>query len=214
MSVPAPVLTPQLAVAVDDGVSGASGVVRQVIDGLLRLADDPDRLRSAADLVTTRLPWCAPMWHVLAAAGATDPVLALRSLRERLDVEVDRSVAAALKLLSGRGCAVRAAPGSALVAAVLATLPAPTGTPREVVGLCGADGIGPAEILNIVGTRGLAATVPTIVVATSVKLVPQEAFQRLAAPGFERVPLRLFEAVVLDGEVLPPAEAGRRAAAG
>jgi hypothetical protein len=35
----------------------------------------------------------------------------------------------------------------------------------------------------------------------------------VGAPGFERVELGLFEAVVLDGEVLTPAEAGLRAAA-
>jgi hypothetical protein len=46
-----------------------------------------------------------------------------------------------------------------------------------------------------------------------VKLVPQAAFGRRGAPGFEKVALGLFEAVVLDGEVVPPAEAGRRAIA-
>jgi len=98
------------------------------------------------------------------------------------------------------------------VGAILAALPPPSGPPTGVVGLAGADGLGSAELLNITGTRDLAAAVPTIVVATSAKVVPDEAFERLGAPGFERVPLELFESVVLDGEVLTPAEAGRRAA--
>jgi hypothetical protein len=203
-------LTSRLAAALADGASGATGVARQVIDGLVELADDGDRLRAAADLLAVRLPWCAPMWHVVRAACATDPQCALRSLRERLDFDVDRSVATAVKLLAERGCVVRAAPGSALVGAVLGALAEPAGA-AEVVGLAGADAVGPTAVLNIAGTRALADAVPTIIVATSVKLVPQEAFGRLGASGFEQVPLGLFEVVVLDGEVVTPAEAGRRA---
>jgi hypothetical protein len=99
--------------------------------------------------------------------------------------------------------------------AAYATRPAlaqPAGT-GGVVGLAGADAVGPIAVLNIAGTRDLAGAVPTIIVATSVKLVPQEAFGRLGAPGFEQVALGLFEAVVLDGEVVSPAEVGRRATA-
>jgi hypothetical protein len=206
-----PVLTSRLVAAVEDETSGATGVVRQVIDGLLALAGESDRLRAAADLLAAQLPWCAPMWHVVRAAHATCPVFALRSLRSRLDSDVDRSVAGAARLVTERGCAVRAAPGSALVSAVLEAVAAPA-RPGGVAGLAGADGLGPTAVLNVVGTRDLACAVPTIVVTTSVKLVPGEAFQRLGAPGFERVPLWLFEAVVLDGEVLTPTEAGRRAA--
>ena len=62
------------------------------------------------------------------------------------------------------------------------------------------------------GTGELAVRAPTVIVTTSVKLVPEEAFQRLGAPGFERVPLSRFDTVVIDGEALPPVEAGRRAA--
>jgi hypothetical protein len=204
-------LTSRLAAAIEDDTAGATGVVRQVIDGLLELTDDRDRLRTTADLVAGRLPWCAPMWHVVRAAYATSPRPALRSLRERLDLDVDRSVATAVKLLTERHCAVRAAPGSALVGAVLETLEKPAES-VGVVGLAGADAMGPTAMLNIVGTRDLARAVPTVIVATSVKLVPQEAFGRLGAPGFEQVALGLFEAVVLDGEVVTPAEAGRRAA--
>ncbi len=206
-----PMLTSQLAVAVEDDSSGATGVVRQVIDGLLELVDDPLRLRATVDHLTARLPWCAPMWHVERAAYATAPALALRLLREQLDVNVDRSVAAAVKLLTERGCAVRTAPGSALVGAVLDALPAPT-TPGWV-GLVGADALGPTAVLNIVGTRDLACAVPTVIVTTSQKLVPEQPFQRLGAAGFEQVPLGLFEMVVLDGELLTPADVSRRAAA-
>jgi hypothetical protein len=208
----APTLTSRLTAAVDDDTSGATEVVRQVIDGLLELAADQDRLRATADLLTTRLPWCAPMWHVVRAAHATSPALALRSLRDRVDFDADRSVATAVKLVAERDRAVRAAPGSGLVGAVLAALEEPAGA-GGVIGLAGADALGPTAMLNIAGTRDLAGAMPTIIVATSLKLVPQEAFQRVGAPGFERVELGLFEAVVLDGEVLTPAEAGLRAAA-
>jgi hypothetical protein len=55
--------------------------------------------------------------------------------------------------------------------------------------------------------------VPTLVVISGVKLVPAAAFARLAAPGFEAVPLAAVDAVALGGELVGPAEAGRRAAA-
>jgi hypothetical protein len=202
-------LTPYLAAAVADDRSGATGVVRQVLDGLLALADDQRRLRAAVDLLTARLPWCGPMWQVVGAAHAPDPMCALRSLRERLDLDVERSVATAVRLLTERGCAVRAAPGSGLVDAVLAALPQAAGS--AMVGVAGVDAVGPSAVLNVAGTGDLARALPTIIVATSVKLVPQEVFWTLGAPGFERVELGLFEAVVLDGEVLTPAETGRRA---
>jgi hypothetical protein len=208
----APMLTSRLVAALEDDVSGATGVVRQVIDGLSGLVGDRDQLRATADLVASRLPWCGPMWQVVRAAYATDPVLALGSLRERMDYDVDRSIATTVKLLAERGCPVRTAPGSALVGAVLDALAHPTRA-GAVVGLAGADALGPTEVLNIVGTRDLAGAVPTTIIATSLKLLPEQAFQRLHAPGFERIPLRMFEAVVLDGEVLTPAEVGQRAAA-
>jgi hypothetical protein len=80
-----------------------------------------------------------------------------------------------------------------------------------VVGVVGADAIGPGALLNATGTRELAAQLPTLVVATGVKLVPGEVFGRLGGPGFEVVPLAAAAAVVVGGEVLSPAEAGRRA---
>ena len=80
-----------------------------------------------------------------------------------------------------------------------------------VVGVVGADAIGPEALLNADGTRGLADQVPTLVVATAVKLVPAEVFGRLGGAGFEVVPLEALAAVVVGGEVLSPTQAGRRA---
>ncbi len=204
-------LTPPLVAAVQDVSSGATAIARQVIDGLLDLAPDQERLCAAAGLVADQLPWCAPMWHVLHAARSERPQPALRALRDRLDFDVDRSVATAAKLLTERSRPIQAMPGSDLVAAVLRALPQPAGA--GVVGLVGADAIGPTEMLNVVGTGTLAGTAPTVIVTTSVKLVPEEAFRRLGAPGFERVPLHRFDLVVIDGEVLTPIEAGERASA-
>jgi hypothetical protein len=81
-----------------------------------------------------------------------------------------------------------------------------------VVAVVGADAIGPAALLNAAGTGELAGRLPTLVVATAVKLVPAEVFAGLGGPGFEAVPLEAVTAVVLGPEVLSPAEAGRRAA--
>jgi hypothetical protein len=209
----APMLTSRLTAAVEDQTSGATGVVRQVIDGLSELVAEPERLRATAGIVAAELPWCAPMWHVVRAANAPDPAVALNLLREKTEFDVDRSVAVTVKLLTERGGTVRTAPGSALVGAVLDALPRQSRSDAAVTGLVGADALGPGAVLNVAGTADLARTVPTIVVMTSLKLVPAEVFQRLGADGFERIDLPLFEAVVLDGEVLTPAEAGCRAAA-
>jgi hypothetical protein len=83
---------------------------------------------------------------------------------------------------------------------------------RPVVGVVGADAIGPEALLNADGTRELAGRVPTLVVATAVKLVPAGVFGRLGGAGFEVLPLEALAAVVIGPEVLSPAEAGRRAA--
>src|SRR5215211_934915 len=82
-----------------------------------------------------------------------------------------------------------------------------------VMGLVGADAVGPGAILNAAGTRELAGRLPTLVVATAIKLVPGEVFGRLAGPGFEVVPLQEVAAVVVGAEVLAPGDAGRRAEA-
>jgi hypothetical protein len=94
-----------------------------------------------------------------------------------------------------------------------AARPGPGGEVRPVVGLVGADAIGPKALLNAAGTGELAARLPTLVVATAIKLLPAEGFARLAGPGFEAVPLRAVAAVVVGPAVLSPAEAGELAAA-
>jgi hypothetical protein len=91
-------------------------------------------------------------------------------------------------------------------------VPSPSTAPADpVVGLVGADAIGPGALLNAVGTRELVGRVPTLVVATAVKLVPAEVFGRLGGEGFEVAPLKAVAAVVVGAEVLSPTEAGRRA---
>jgi hypothetical protein len=80
-----------------------------------------------------------------------------------------------------------------------------------VAGVVGADAIGPTALLNADGTRELAGRVPTLVVATAVKLVPAAVFGRLGGPGFEVVPLEALAAVVVGSELLSPAQAGHRA---
>ena len=101
---------------------------------------------------------------------------------------------------------------SSLVARVLAEVGGAPSSSAPSVAVVGADGIGPGAFLNAAGTGELAARLPTLVVATAVKLVPGEVFGRLSGPGFEVVPLTAVAAVVVGGEVLSPAEAGRRAA--
>jgi hypothetical protein len=81
-----------------------------------------------------------------------------------------------------------------------------------VVGVVGADAIGPDGMLNAAGTRELAERLPTLAVATAVKLVPAPVFGRLGGAGFEVVPLEALAAVVVGNEVLSPTDAGRRAA--
>ena len=73
-------LTPRLAAAVQDDSAGATGVVRQVVDGLLALPGDHGRLRATADLLVAELPWCGAMWQVVRAVHAADPGAALRDL--------------------------------------------------------------------------------------------------------------------------------------
>jgi hypothetical protein len=213
---PVPVLSPRLAAAVADRTSGASGVARQVIDGLLEFAGEPALLRSTAERLPGLFPGYASMWHIAHAARTHDPAGALRAIRDQLDFAVGRSVAVAIKLVLDRGVGVRTAPSSALVKAVVAALPPgradnPAWT-GPTIGLAGADAISPTTVLNIRGTLALARDVPTIVVTTALKLVPEHVFARLGSPLFERVPLASFEAVVLDGDLLSPDEAAQRAA--
>jgi hypothetical protein len=192
--------------------AGATGVARLAIAGLVEIADDRGALERAAAMLSARLPGYAPIWHIDNAVHEDEPVAALSRIREELDEAVDKSVAAAARWVADRGGAVAVAPSSSIVGRVLARLG------REpddgaAIGLAGADAIGPDEVLNIKGTADLADRLPTLVVTTSLKLVPADVFARLGAPVFERIPLRAFAAVALDGEILDPEDAGRRAAA-
>jgi len=220
--------TPMLSLLPTGLPSGATGVARRVLDGLTEVVDDHRLLQALADALLDTHPGYGSMWHIARAAYADDPGPALREIRERLDIDVDRSVTVAIKMLLERGGAVRTAPSSSLVKAVVAALPAgsvdqTTAAPGPragatvpdvaCTGLVGADAISPTTVLNIRGTLELARSMPTIVVTTSLKLVPENVFERLGSPTFERIPLHLFHAVVLDGEVVNPAEAGRRASA-
>jgi len=222
--------------AAADRRGGATEVAARALDGLLEVADDPRRLEAAVAALLAGQPAMAPVWHLARAARGPDPHGALAGLRARLGADADAAVDAAAAWLrprlagGGRG-AVATVSHSSLVDRVLARLaPGPAGSPGAagslgaagaagaaawlVVGLVGADAIGPEAFLNAAGTGELAARLPTLVVATAIKLLPAEAFARLAGPGFEAVPLRAVAAVVVGPAVLSPAEAGRLAASG
>jgi hypothetical protein len=208
--------------AAADRRGGATEVAARALDGLLEVADDPRRLEAAVVALLAGQPAMAPVWHLARAARSPDPSAALARLRARLDGDAVAAVQAAAAWLrprlagAGRD-AVATVSHSSLVDRVLAAVGAGGGVapgPRPVVGLVGADAIGPEAFLNAAGTGELAARLPTLVVATAIKLLPAEPFARLAGPGFEAVPLRAVAAVVVGGEVRSPAEAGRLAAAG
>jgi hypothetical protein len=230
-SLPAAVLA-----AAGDRRGGAMEVAATALDGLLEVAGDPPRLEAAVAALEAGQPAMAPIWHLAAAARAPDPAAALTALRERLTADADAAVAAATAWLRRHLAAhpgqVATVSHSSLAARVLArvadrrrrgagwsTAPGAGGSSAStdpagaVVGLVGADAIGPRSFLNAAGTRELAARVPTLVVATGVKLVPGEVFGRMGGPGFEVVELAAVRAVVVGAEVLSPAEAGRRAGA-
>jgi hypothetical protein len=210
--------------AAADRRGGATEVAARALDGLLEVAGDPRRLEAAVAALLAGQPAMAPVWHLARAARGPDPGAALAGLRARLDADADAAVDAAVRWLrpclagGGRG-AVATVSHSSLVDRVLARL-APgaagssgaAGSAQPVVGLVGADAIGPAAFLNAAGTGELATWLPTLVVATAIKLLPAEAFARLAGPGFEVVPLPAVAAVVVGPEVLSPAEAGHLAA--
>jgi hypothetical protein len=212
--VPAAVLA-----AAGDRQGGAVEVAARAADGLLEVAADPPLLEEAVAVLLAGQPAMAPIWHLARAARAPDPAAALADLRRRLDADADAAVTAAtawlLHHLADNPGPVATVSHSSLVDRVLTQLgpEAHAGPPAPVVGVVGADAVGPRAILNAVGTRELAAWVPTLVVATAIKLVPGEVFDRLAGPGFEVVSLDGLAAVVVGGEVVAPAEAGRRAAA-
>jgi hypothetical protein len=200
--------------AAGDRQGGAVEVAARAADGLLEVAGDPPLLEEAVAVLEAGQPAMAPIWHLARAARAPDPAAALADLRRRLDADADAAAAAAtawlLDRLADHPGPVATVSHSSLVDRVLAQVD-PAGPTVPVVGVVGADAVGPRAILNAVGTRELAARLPTLVVATAIKLVPGEVFDRLAGPGFEVVPLAELAAVVVGGEVLSPAEAGRRA---
>src|SRR5262245_56005275 len=211
--------------AAGDRRGGATEVARRALDGLLEIAGDRELLAVAAEALLEGQPAMAPIWHLAGAARSSDPAAALADLRERLDRDqaaaVERAVAWLRNWLERRPGPVATVSHSSLVDAVLPRL-APRATvssggpdaPGDAgVAVVGADAIGPKALLNAAGTRRLAARLPTLVVATPLKLVPASVFARLAAPGFETVPLDLVTAVALGPELLAPAATGRRAAA-
>jgi hypothetical protein len=209
--------------AAADRRGGATEVAARALDGLLEVAGEPGRLEAAVAALLAGQPAMAPIWHLARAARGPDPGAALARLRASLDADAGAAVEAAAGWLrprvagGGRG-AVATVSHSSLVDRVLARLgegavAGPAGAAAgPVVGLVGADAIGPEALLNAAGTGELAARLPTLVVATAIKLLPAEAFARLAGPGFEAVPLGAVAAVVVGPEVLAPAQAGRRAA--
>jgi translation initiation factor 2B subunit (eIF-2B alpha/beta/delta family) len=89
---------------------------------------------------------------------------------------------------------------------------APEHAGRADAVLTGADAVGPAGVVNEVGTRRLAEAATAagrraLVVAGSSKLVAAD----LPAPHpFERIPLEVFGGIVTEDETLDPVEAGRR----
>jgi hypothetical protein len=225
--------------AAGDRQGGAMEVAATAVDGLLEVAADPPLLEQAVAVLLAGQPAMAPIWHLARAARGPDPPAALAGLRRRLHADADAAVATATGWLQGRLAATPGAVAtvshSSLVDRVLKAL-AHEGPPSSIrrsaprwgsvagpgsggagwstapaVAVVGADAIGPRALLNAAGTRELAARLPTLVVATAVKLVPAAVFDRLGGPGFELVPLESLAAVVVGPEVLSPAEAGRRA---
>jgi hypothetical protein len=200
--------------AASDREGGAMEVAATALDGLLEVATNPDLLEEAVAVLLAGQPAMAPIWHLARAARSPDPPSALAALRRRLGTDADAAVTAATTWLRDHlattGTVVTVS-HSSLVSRVLGALGHTAIPSAPGVGVVGADAIGPEGLLNAVGTRELVGRVPTLVVATAVKLVPGEVFGRLGGPGFEVVPLEAVAAVVVGPEVLSPAEAGRRA---
>jgi len=204
--------------AASDRRGGAMEVAATALDGLLAVAGDPLLREQAVTVLLAGQPAMAPIWHLARAARSPDPPSALAALGRRLHADAEAAVAAAagwlLDQLADHPGTVATVSHSSLVDRVLARVGTdPRGSRGPVVGVVGADAIGPGVLLNAAGTRELVVRLPTLVVATAVKLVPAEVFGRLGGAGFETVPLEAVAAVVVGGEVLSPAEAGRRAEA-
>jgi hypothetical protein len=199
--------------AVTTKTAGATGVARLAIDGLLEIIEDGVKAKTAATILSDRLPGYAPIWHIGRAVHTAFPAEGLREIRHALDAAVQKSVETAVQWVQEQGGPVAVAPSSSIVAQVLDRLGPQITQGTPVVGLAGADAIGTNTVLNIKGTADVARRVPTLVVTTSLKLVPETVFARLGAPVFERIPLSSFVGVVLDGEILHPELVGKRAVA-
>jgi hypothetical protein len=203
--------------AAGDRRGGATEIALAAADGLLQVAGDPARLAAGAALLEAGQPAMAPVWHLVRAARSADPAAELAALRLALVAEAEAAVATAAAWLDRRPGPVATVSHSSLVERVLAGRERAGGQRggRAVAAVLGADALGPGQVLNATGSAALAARLPTLVVATTAKLVPAEVFDRLAAAqaGFEPVPLATLAAVALGAELLGPAEAGRRAAA-
>ena len=150
--------------AAADRRGGATEVAARALDGLLEVAGEPGRLEAAVAALLAGQPAMAPIWHLARAARGPDPGAALARLRASLDADADAAVEAAAGWLrrrvagGGRG-AVATVSHSSLVDRVLARLgegagAGPAGAARAgpVVGLVGADAIGPQALLNAAGT--------------------------------------------------------------
>jgi hypothetical protein len=198
--------------AITDSTAGATGTALFAIEGLLALVDDQAKLAKAVALLAEHLPRDAPIWHIARAARSGRPAAELRRIRTELESAVPKTVATAARWAAEHGGSVAVAPSSSIVAQVVARLGVHATAGEAVVGLAGADAIGVNEVLNIKGTYELAQRVPTLVVTTSLKLVPESVFALLGAPVFERIPLSAFAGVVLDGEIIAPERVGRLAA--
>ncbi|HKE99499.1 MAG TPA: hypothetical protein VKG45_11275 [Actinomycetes bacterium] len=203
----------QVLAAAADRRSGATPIALAAADGLLAVADRPELLAEAVRVLVAGQPAMAPVWHLARAARAADPRAALEALRAALRADTRAAVMVARAWLEQAGGPAATLSSSSLVDQVLAgRRRAGEGEPAAA-GIIGADAIGPRALVNAAGSGALAARLPTLVVAVPAKLVPAGPFEGMLAPGFERVPLERFAAVVVGAELLTPRQAGRRAAA-
>jgi hypothetical protein len=194
---------------------GCTGVTLRAISELEEIADHPELVTQCVRYLRRELAGYASLWHLERALAVGDAATELPRFAAHLERSAAAAVDTAYALLAGRSGGFVTAPSSGLTRRLLARLGVPEMPASGAVrtGLAGADAVGPGEILNIVGTRDLAARLPTVVVTTPDRLVPGGVFETLGSPLFERIPLSSFEAVVVGDEVLTPAEAGARAAA-
>ena len=140
--------------AAGDRRGGAAEVAATALDGLVEVAGDPPLLEEAVATLLAGQPAMAPIWHLARAARGPDPASALADLRRQLTTDADAAVSAATAWLHRRLAdhpgTVATVSHSSLVDRVLAQAGPADGDP--VVGVVGADAVGPGAILNAVGT--------------------------------------------------------------